>query len=94
MSARETTGQLKTLVDRILPDVVDILRQAAAVARAAEEECATRGSGHGFALLLEQEAALQGAIALLRAMRYAQEASSASAPPASKRAKRARQRTN
>jgi hypothetical protein len=77
MSACETA---RTLVDRILPDVVDALREAAAVARAAEAERATKGDGSAFALLLEQEATLQGAIALLRAMRYAHDAGPASGP--------------
>jgi hypothetical protein len=94
MSACETARRVKTLVDRILPDVVDTLREAAAAARAAEEERATRGDGHAFALLLEQEATLQGAIALLRAMRYAQDAGPGSVVPAPTRTKRTRRRTS
>ena len=61
------------LLERFLPEVVDTLRQATAVARAAEEELAKGTSGDSLELLLDQQVALQSALTLLRVMHTARE---------------------
>jgi hypothetical protein len=74
---KKTSRPIAPLVERFLPDVVDALREAAAIGRAAEEELATRANGNALVLMLEQEAPLHAVNALLRAMRYAQDVGSA-----------------
>ena len=64
------------LVERFLPEIVDTLRQAAAVARAAEEELTKGTSGDSLELLLDQQVALQSALTLLRIMQVAREVTS------------------
>ena len=59
------------LVERFLPEVVDSLREAAAVAQAAEEELATGGCRDSCALLIELQTPLQTTITLLRVMDFA-----------------------
>jgi hypothetical protein len=71
MKAKKMSSPCGLLVEHFLPEVVDALREAAAVARAAEEELATGFRGDGFVLLVEQQASLQGVIALLRAIDFA-----------------------
>ena len=61
------------LVERFLPEVVDTLRKATAVAKATEEELTKGASGDSLELLLDQQAALQSALTLLRVMQTARE---------------------
>ena len=67
------------IVERFLPEIVDTLREAAAVAKAAEEELAKRskdygkgnGAGDALELLFDQQTVLQSALSLLRVMHVA-----------------------
>ena len=61
------------LVERLLPEVVDTLREAAAAARAAEQELAQNVTGDAIEFLLDQQLALQSALTMLRVLKLARE---------------------
>ncbi len=53
------------IVERFLPEVVDTLRGAAAVAKSAEGELVVNASGKALELLFDQQTILQSALSLL-----------------------------